>query len=690
VTGRAGQEDSARPAGPEVGASLLHHETTARPHFLADNHRAMLEASAIASEVSAVRGYFTATTKQQLAEIGFPPSQRLVPSLVVPIYDVKGDLATYQLRPDRPRLNKDSKTIKYETRAGSRLVVDVPPGARKWLGDRTRPLFITEGSKKADGAVSAGLCCVALLGVWNWRDSDGLLPDWEYIGLKERKVYVVFDSDVMEKKEVHQALERVKAVLEHHDADVALVYLPSGDGGKKVGLDDYLAAGHSVDDLLSHATTELRGPPVRTDPGPATPTQMGPPPDGTSLLADVMVFIRRYVVLSDSQLVAVALWVLHTWAIEAAEATPYLEITSAEKRSGKTRFLEVLNQLVARPWLTGHVSAAVLVRKVAQQKPTLLLDESDAAFRSDRDYAETLRGVLNSGHRRNGVVSLCVKTGPDFDLRDFPVFCPKAIAGIGKIPDTVSDRSVRIEMLRRAPGEHVERFRERDACAESRPIRDGLSRWAAANVDSLHDARPLISDRLDDRAADGWEPLLAIADAVGGKWPECARHAALSLSTGDGREDESIKVRLLRDIKTVFDELKTPRLSTSAILEVLNSKEDAPWGDYKGSPMNPAQLARLLKPYGVQPRKVREGSETWRGYERDAFVDPWSRYLSPERRNIPEHLEQAIDSDSDCVPPVPRVPGEDGRPGELSYCPEPGCTQILGRGRSTCPLHQLI
>jgi hypothetical protein len=109
---------------------------------------------------------------------------------------------------------------------------------------------------------------------------------------------------------------------------------------------------------------------------------------------------RRFVVLSEEQADAVALWVLHTHALPAADTTPYLAITSAEKRSGKTTLLEVLELLVARPWLTGRTTTAALVRKVDKvDKVTVLLDESDAAFNGDKEYGETLRGVLNTGYR---------------------------------------------------------------------------------------------------------------------------------------------------------------------------------------------------------------------------------------------------------------------------------------------------
>src|SRR6266566_4638029 len=162
----------------------------------------------------------------------------------------------------------------------------------------------------------------------------------------------------------------------------------------------------------------------------------------------IKTFIRRFVSLSEHQARVTAAWVLHTHTVEAAEATPYLAISSAEKQSGKTKLLEVLELLVANPWLTGRVTPAVLVRKIDKVLPTLLLDESDAAFGGEKEYAETLRGVLNTGHRRGGNSSCCVGQGANITFQDFSTFWPKAIAGIGKLPDTVMDRSISIRLKR--------------------------------------------------------------------------------------------------------------------------------------------------------------------------------------------------------------------------------------------------
>jgi hypothetical protein len=195
-------------------------------------HKALIEASAISPEVAAQRGYETVSSKPVLRRCGFSEAQCRVPALLMPVWDVSGRVALHQARPDDPRVT-GGKAIKYETPRGARMVLDVPPLAHLKLGNPQEPLWITEGVRKADAAVSKGLCCIALLGVWNWRGKNehgGLtaLPDWEQVALNERLVYLVFDSDAMVKREVHQALERLKAFLESRGAVVRIVYLPDG------------------------------------------------------------------------------------------------------------------------------------------------------------------------------------------------------------------------------------------------------------------------------------------------------------------------------------------------------------------------------------------------------------------------------------------------------------------------------
>jgi hypothetical protein len=305
---------------------------------------------------------------------------------------------------------------------------------------------------------------------------------------------------------------------------------------------------------------------------------------------------------------------------------------------------------------------------VAAEAPTLLLDESDAAFKDEREYAEALRGLLNAGHRRGGAASLAIRKGNDFEVADFPVFCPKAIAGIGQLPGTVQDRAIRILLQRRRPGEPIERFRWREAREQGAPIRKALEGWAAAALPALAEARPDIPAQLDDRAADGWEPLLAIADLAGGDWPRRARQAALALSVGDGREDESLGVRLLRDMRAIFQERGADRLTSAELVDALNGMEEAPWGDLGGRGLDARRLARMLRPYGVRPRKLRLGETTIRGYDSGDLQDAWSRYTPGEAEQA-EQAEHFPNLNLADVPHVPHVPLPGGIQKTQMPCP---------------------
>jgi hypothetical protein len=356
------------------------------------------------------------------------------------------------------------------------------------------------------------------------------------------------------------------------------------------------------------------------------------------LLDNVAAFIRRFVHLPAAQAAIVTLWVVHTHALTLAVTTPYLAITSAEKRSGKTRLLEVLELLVARPWLTGRLTAASLIRKIDRDRPTLLLDESDAAFNGDMEYAETLRGVLNTGHRRGGSSSCCVGQGSNITVKDFQTFCAKAIAGIGKLPDTVADRSFHIRLKRKAPGEKVDRFRLRLVKPQADSLKKLLATWAG-RLKELPD--PSLPDALTDRQQDGAEPLLAIADAVGGDWPQRALEALLEICGKQAADDQSNAVLLLSDIRDIFKAGDLDKIFTKDLVDKLVQIETSPWAEWKtGKPISPTSLSRLLKGFEIAPGSVRVGGNTAKGYDREAFADAFERYLPSYPKIEPSHPSQ--------------------------------------------------
>jgi hypothetical protein len=348
-----------------------------------------------------------------------------------------------------------------------------------------------------------------------------------------------------------------------------------------------------------------------------------------ALLDEVGTYIRRYVFLGEKASTVIALFVLHTHVLDAAEVTPYLAVTSAERRSGKTRLLDVLELLVGKPWRAVAPSEAVVFRKIERDQPTLLLDEVDTIFgpRASRDY-EGLRALLNAGNQRGTRVPRCV--GPNHELRDFAVFTPKVIAGIGELPDTVADRSVPIRMLRKAPGDAVARFKRREVVPEANSLKARIEEWGQRTVDELKEARPVLPDVLNDRTQDAVEPLLAIADCAGPEWARRARAAITAVCTSE-ESAESHGTRLLEDIRAAFALVQMDRLPTATLLELLASFEEAPWRDWRGQGLTPDKLSRLLAPYRVRPKAIRLADGTTpRGYMREQFWDAWRRYL-PER-----------------------------------------------------------
>jgi Protein of unknown function (DUF3631)/Bifunctional DNA primase/polymerase, N-terminal len=346
-----------------------------------------------------------------------------------------------------------------------------------------------------------------------------------------------------------------------------------------------------------------------------------------AVLDAVEVFIRRFVVVSTTQTIAGTLWIAHTHALEAFDTTPYLALTSAEKRSGKSRLLEVLELLVREPLQSVNMSDAVLFRVIADRQPTLLLDEADTIFGGKTREREEFRGMLNAGWRR-GAYAYRMGGSNNRTLEGFPVYCPKAFAGIGSyLPDTLADRSITVRLERRTREEVVERFRRREAVPKAETLRDALAAAVEPLTDELRAARPRLPDELDDRAEDYWEPLLAIADLAGGGWPERARSAAVELSSGAEREDDSLSLRLLTDVRTVFSEKGAASLKTSALIDELGKIEESPWGDWYGKPISAQSLSKLLRPYRIKTMPVWVDEKTVRGYKREQFVEAWNRYL---------------------------------------------------------------
>jgi hypothetical protein len=360
--------------------------------------------------------------------------------------------------------------------------------------------------------------------------------------------------------------------------------------------------------------------------------------NGAALLDALADIYKQYAVLPSGAPEALALWTLYTYVFDAADVNPRLQLTSPLKRCGKTRVLELLSLLVARPLPASNVSPSAIFRVIEQSAPSLLIDEADTFVKDN----EELRGLLNSGHtRRTAFVLRSVPVADNqWEARKFSTWAPMALAGIGRLFPTLEDRSIRIVLKRKLPTEKVPRLPVRDDAEPFATLRRQCTRWGQDHVEAIRSADPSQPPGLNDRAADNWRPLCAIAAVAGGDWPGriTAAIAALTVMEGD---NEELGVLLLKDMEHLFKEQKVDAIFSEDLEQQLHGMEERPWSEYgrERKPISKGQIARLLKPFEIRPRNVRIEETQAKGYRLDACQDAFQRYLSP------------VDHPSETVPP---------------------------------------
>lgn len=395
------------------------------------------------------------------------------------------------------------------------------------------------------------------------------------------------------------------------------------------------------------------------------------PVDGAELLDEIVSALSLHVIADKETIRAAALWSAFTWLVDVVQVAPIANITAPEKRCGKSILLTALGKLAYRPLQVSNIAPAALFRAIELWSPTLLIDEVDAFLAAHEDT----RGILNSGFTRDSAVVIrCV--GDDHMPTPFNVWGAKALCGIGKIADTLADRSVPLRLRRRVAGESVALLRHSDP-ALWETLRSKLARFAADHADEVSRAKPLPIQGLNDRANDCWEPLLAIAEAAGGEWPRLARQAAIVLHGLEG-EAPSVGAELLADIKEVFDSKRASKVFSAELLDALLQDEEAPWATWnRGKPMSPRQLSAKLSDFGIKSGTVRMGANTKKGYSRDQFGDAFARYLTgAETVTSSQPSNGAASSDSQSVTSTRSVTDKKS----LKPRAGAGCNDVTDRG----------
>jgi hypothetical protein len=263
-----------------------------------------------------------------------------------------------------------------------------------------------------------------------------------------------------------------------------------------------------------------------------------------------------------------------------------------------------------------------------KDSPTLLLDEVEALRNSKpSESAQAILSILNAGHRKGATVTRCVP--PDWHVEHFPVYGPKAFAAIGRLPDTLTDRCICIPMQRKTASQHVERFLFARAAADAKPVHDSIAAWAESSMDAVRQTYASMGDLgfLADREADLWMPVFAVCAVALPERIEELRKRALALCGAKAADDldDSLALTLLADVRSVWTAGST-HMTTASLIEALESRSDNPWAEPEHK-LTPRKLAGMLRPFGIEPRQVRIGSLSSKGYQRTDFEPAFSRYL---------------------------------------------------------------
>lgn len=343
--------------------------------------------------------------------------------------------------------------------------------------------------------------------------------------------------------------------------------------------------------------------------------------DGAAVADEIYQIIKQHIACTDAVVIAVTLWIIFTWVLEASHIAPIAWINAPEKRCGKSQLLTLIALMSKRSLPSSNITAAALFRCIEKYNPTLIIDEVDTFVNDNED----LRGVLNAGHSRdNPYIIRCA--GDDNEPKEFFVYGPKALSGIGKISGTLMDRSISLTLRRKLSNEHRERVRDlsRDT---TNTIKAKLARWSDDNLLAIKEAAPTLPQSINDRMQDNWEILLKVAAVLSDEWLKRAYSACIDIS-GIEHDEPSLNEQLLMDIRVVFELKRAKRIFSDKLIAALCADPEMNWSTYnRGKPITQKQVSNRLGEYGVSPKQMRIGNENRRGYDIACFQDTFKRYL---------------------------------------------------------------
>ena len=360
-----------------------------------------------------------------------------------------------------------------------------------------------------------------------------------------------------------------------------------------------------------------------------------PDPPAPYMLEAVSTFFRQHLICSEDQLTILVLWAVYTWGYGCFSTATYLDIRSPEPQCGKTRCLELLSAFCCDPMFTTGSAAPTLMEQLISMEraleanpnvnglhAVLLLDDSEHTFSAGE--RQPLVALLNSGITENAKYLCRLQQKKTFTA----FFYPKAFAGNHRLPHSLAQRCIPIVLQRKKLSQSVKRLSLQRAYPQTRPLAQWIERWVAQNMRPLQIAAlnpPAgIPAHWSARQQDAAEPLLHVADAIGGLWPEKARAAFRAIF---GASHFSDPVQLLQDVREIFAAKNNPEhITTADLLSALTALDHRSWGAWTGK--SGKLLARHLARFGIFARKIRTGPDKdLRAYLLSDFHDVWDRYL---------------------------------------------------------------